>query len=211
MNTLKSELKLQFTHEIGVKVEDTLEAAKREISTAEGKQIAFMEAIRTVETVSSVVNKDVEAGQLDLETAKKAIQYLTRATQALQQQASQSVVQRNMAAGKAQGIEQVVKMLVSITTIEQNRLNQAKAQAPVAQSDVPASNDSTASVPVHRFVSIKEQRLAEEAAAAAQQVKQESPQAEAESASEDHTAPVALVASEDAPKRRGRKPRASNA
>ena len=183
MSILKSELKQQVTHEIGVGVEDSLEAARRDVHILDGRAGGLGEAAKMVEAIMGLVDKDVEAAKFDLTTAQLIKQYLSRAALQLQQASVLASNNKFGAMGRTQGLEQMVKMLSGI--IESEKLKVARlqeleaAQKAAAEAGVPPE--------AQRFASIKEQRLAE-----AMTVPEEAPE-------------------EDEPKRRGRKPRARNA
>ena len=183
MSILKSELKQQITHEIGVGVEDSLEAARRDVHLLDGRAGGLGEAAKLVESIATLVDKDVEAAKFDLTTAQLIKQYLTRASLQLQQASVLASNNKFGAIGRVQGLEQTVKMLSGIIESEKvkvQRLQEAEAAAKAAaDAGVPAEPQ--------RFTSIKEQRLAE-------------------AVIEPEDAP-----DEDEPKRRGRKPRARNA
>lgn len=178
MSILKSEIRQQTVTDIGVKIEDTLEAARKDVAMTEGKMLAFLEGAKAVEGVVALLQKDIESGVVPLETGNKVRDYLTRGVQTLQQLGMQATTMRHSAAGKVLGLEQTVRLLKQLSDLEQAKIEKLKElEAAPAQAEAAPQE-----VPVHQFVSIKEQRLME----------------------------AAVVEDEDLPKRRGRKPRASN-
>lgn len=177
MSILKSEIRHQTVTDIGVKIEDTLEAARKDVATCEGKMLAFLEGAKAVEGVITLLQRDIDSGSVELEVGNKIRDYLTRGVQTLQQLGIQATTIRHSASGKVQGLEQTVRLLKQLSDVEQakiDKLRELEAAPPPEATSEPA--------PVHQFVSIKEQRLME----------------------------AAPVEDEVLPKRRGRKPRASN-
>lgn len=194
MSALVSEIREQVTNEIGNKVEDALEVARREVYAFEGRQIAFLESSKLVDSITSFMNKDVADGKLTLEIAKEVSVYLNKIAHGLQQSSAQAVAQRTMAMGKVQGMEHAVKMLAGIAELEKAKRVRIEALNKAAENPGQEEVDPHA----HRFLSIKEQRLAEEKRA------EETPVA-------IDSSPVEPESIEEPTKRRGRKNRGSNA
>lgn len=159
MSVLKSELKQLVTHEIGVRVEDAKEAAQKELHALEGKQAAFLEGSKAVEALMVGIDKDVSEEKYGLEVAEVAKRYMTRAVNALQNLSMQASQLRVAQSGKVQGFEHTVKLLSNL--IEQEKAKAAALQT-VPEAAPPGDRDRPAGL---RPVSIKAQRLAEEAAA----------------------------------------------
>jgi hypothetical protein len=159
VSTLKSELKQLVTHEIGVRVEDSLESAKRDLHALEGRVTAFTDGAKTVEAMLAHVDKDIEEGKMDLPTAEHAKRYLVRSVNALTNLAQQAVNYRIAQAGKVAGIEGTMVMLKNMIDSEKTKVEALLAAA----SAPPVENPRDRPVGVAP-VSIKAQRLAEEAA-----------------------------------------------
>lgn len=143
------ETRHQVTHEIGIKVEDSLETARREIAILEGRTAGLKDAVKVLEAVPSRLSKDVEEGKLDLELAAKVGEYVTLASKTLQQLVTNSVTQRGIAAGKVQGLEQTVKLLSNLLGKERERIEREEKRE--SGEEIPRPS---------RFTSIKEQRRA---------------------------------------------------
>lgn len=178
MSVFKSELKQLITHEIGVRVDDALEAAKKDLAIFEGRQVAFADGSKAAEALLTFVDKDVEEGKFDLHVAEHVKRYLTRCSNALQNLSQQAAQHRMAQTGKVSGLDHTVKLLQNI--IEDEKKKASQLQAIPSADPSPGDGSRPAAIPL---VSIKTQRLAEEAAAEAEK------------------APA---------KRRGRKPRAAN-
>jgi hypothetical protein len=185
MSLLKSELKQLFTHEVGVRIDDALEAAKRDLNVLDGRQQAFLDGAKAVEALQTYVNKDVDEDKFDLKTAEHVKRYVTRAVTALQNLSQQAVGAKLTAQGKVLGFEHTITLLKGIMDAERAKAEAIRAAAATGAAVV--EDDSAAATsaggegrPVGvRPLSIKEQRLAEEAAeeAAAQEPPQEQPSA----------------------------------
>lgn len=157
MSILKSELKQLVTHEVGVRVDDALEAAKRELAVTEGRHSGFMEGAKAVEALQATVDADVEAEKYDLVVSEQVKRYLTRAVHALQNLAQQSVHFKMAQTGKIQGFEHTITLLKGIIDEEKAKATQF-AQA-VAAGRVDGDEDRPLNV---RMTSLKSERLAEE-------------------------------------------------
>jgi len=187
MSVLKSELKQLVTHEVGVRVEDALEGAKKDLSVMEGRQAGLSDGAKIVEALLEFVNKDTDEGKLDLPTAGTVKQFLMRGVHGLNNAAQNASNLRIAQTGKVQALTQTVAMLQEMIDKEK-----AKAAAIVAAEAAPPSENARDRVMGVAPVSIKELRLAEEVPP------------------EPVVAPVAPE-EEESPKRRGgRKSRASN-
>jgi len=184
---LKTELKQLVTFEVGARVEDSFEEAKRGLAIFEGRQTAMLDAAKAVEQLLAFVDTDVTEEKIDLEAAAVAKRYIMRAVNALQNLSAQAQNLRMAQTGKVSGLEQTVALLKNMVDAEQAKLVQLRAAAAEQPGIVAAAASSEPREVGTRPLSIKEQRLAEAAAEAAAAVE---------------SAP---------PKRRGgRKPRASN-
>jgi hypothetical protein len=208
VNVLKSEIKQAAAHEIGVRVEDALEAARKEVASMEGRQSAFLDAASLVDDTIKAVQRDIDAGTVALDAGTLLVGRLKRLAEAVRHQSVKATTLRNMAAGKVQGLENTVKLISNIVESEKARLEAAKRQAAdtVSPGAVSPGDGQTAGAPaqaqaqaqVHRFVSIKEQRLAEQA------------DAEAADGAAQRTPSSSVTPQPIQAKRRGRKPRATN-
>lgn len=160
MSLFKSELKMLVTHEIGVRVDDSLEAAKKDLNILEGRQAAFIDGSKAVEGLLGHVDKDIEDGKLELPVAGEIKKYILRASNALQNLSVQAANFRMAQTGKVHGIEQIVTLLKNMVDAERDKVDALKVAgtAPAEAGDRPAG--------VAPAGSIKEQRLAEEAAEA---------------------------------------------
>jgi hypothetical protein len=192
MSVLKSELKQLVTHEIGVRVEDAMEGAKKELAILEGRQAAFLDGSKAVEALLKSVDVDLNEGKYEVAVAEHVKRYLVRGVNALQNLSTQAMQHRLAQTGKVQAFDHTVRLLQNLVEEEKRKI--AAASPPAV---VPPPVDGEARPATIPLVSIKAQRLAEEVAQKASETAQ------------------AVEAAADVPekgkKRRGRKPRAANA
>lgn len=175
MSVLKAELKQLITGEIGVRVEDSLDAAKRELAVLEGRQAAFMDGSKAAEALMASVDRDVTEGKYDLPTAEQVKRYVARCIHALQNLAAQAQNYRIAQTGKVQGLEQTVILLKGLMDAERAKAAALTAATAEAAPALPAEQPTAAPVGPSRGrpegmappPTIKAQRLAEEAAAKA--------------------------------------------
>jgi len=191
MSVLKSELKQLVTNEVGVRVEDALEAAKKELSLLEGRQAGLSEGAKIVEALLGFIDKDVEEGKIDLPTAEVAKRFVLRGVHALNNSAQNAGNLRIAQTGKVQGFAQTVELLKDIVDKERAKVEAIR----LAESSPPAEN-ARDRVSGTAPVSIKELRLAEDLPPPAPVTAQPE---------------VAVPEVDESPKRRGgRKPRAAH-
>lgn len=199
MSVLKSELKQLVTHEIGVRIEDALEAAKKELAVLEGRQNAFLDGSKAVEALLKSVDADLSEGKYEVAVAEHVKRYLVRGVNALQNLSTQAMQHRLAQTGKVQGFDHTVRLLQNLIDEEKRKAVLAAVPSPVtavSAEGAPLGVDRPAAIPL---VSIKAQRLAE---AAAEKAAEEAPKSPEESAD---------MPLEKGKKRRGRKPRVANA
>lgn len=205
---LKTELKQLVTYEIGARVEDSFEEAKRGLAIFEGRQTAMLDGASALEKLLAFVDTDVTDGKMDLPTADVVKRYVMRGVNALQSLAQQAANLRLTQTGKIAGLEQTVALLKNMADAETAKLAQLKS---VIAEPPPQEEGGPREVGTRPY-SIKEQRLAEELAEELAKVTPPSPPP-AEEITE--AAPPLKVAPAPAvppwvKKRRGRPPRASN-
>lgn len=128
MSVAKAELKIAITNDIGATIEDSFEAAKKELYRHEGAVNAYAQAAKSCEALAEHVKKDIDEGVYDLQTGEHVNRYVARAAalqRNLHRQAENLCV---AAAGKIAGFESVMEMLRKYRNAEQLRLNDARVQ-----------------------------------------------------------------------------------
>jgi hypothetical protein len=180
VSVLKSELKQLVTHEIGVRVDDALEGAKREQHALEGRQVAFAEGAKAVEVLLAHVDKDVTEEKYDLATADLIKKYVVRSIQVLQGLAAQGTNLMLAQAGKVQAFAHTVTLLNGMLAAEKANAEKMRAAISAASASPPLESGEAPTEPP-RPISIKAQRLAEEAAQEAPKKKGRKPRRAAHS------------------------------
>lgn len=158
MSVLKSELKQLVTNEVGVRVEDALEAAKKDLSVLEGRQTAFADGSKTLEALLVSVDKDIEEEKYDAVVGEHVKRYVLRCIHAMSNLAANAANLRIAQTGKVQGFAQTITLLQNMMDAEK-----AKAAALVAAESAPPPEHARERVEGTRPASVKELRLAEEA------------------------------------------------
>jgi hypothetical protein len=191
MSVYKSELKQMVTHEVGVRVEDALEGARKELSVLEGRQTGLAEGAKIVEALLGFVDKDVEEGKMDLPTAEVTKRFILRGVHALTNASQNAANLRIAQTGKVQAFTHTVDMISEMASKEK-----ARSEALRAAEAAPPENARDRVIGGAPPAGIKELRLAE---------------APPPPVTIIATPEVAAPEVDESPKRRGgRKPRAAN-
>jgi hypothetical protein len=126
-NKLKHEVKALTYHEIGMRLDDQLDAAKSEQSGFEGAKQAFQLASKRVEDLTAHIDKEVKDGVMDIEQSTLAKRWILRAINVVSNLAMQSEVQFYQAQGKVVALTQAVKHTKNLYDQEKARLDEAIA------------------------------------------------------------------------------------
>ena len=171
MNIEKAGVKVDVAHELGCRIDDTREAARNEVANWEGANAALVQAGKAIEELAKHVDKDIDEGGYDLETAKVIKKYITRSAAIAQNLATQAGAQRLMAQGKVQALENAVKIVKKYHEDEVRKVEGFKQALLEGRVRIEADGTQQAEDPgvnvlgVRPGLTIKEQRLAEEASA----------------------------------------------
>lgn len=166
MGLEKAEMRAAGIHDVGVRMDDLLEASRKEVVQCEGASLGLLQAVKAVNDLNPHVDKDVDEGKFDLETAKLIKLYLGRASQATQNLAQNARNQQMIAAGRVQAFETSVAVTKKMYDAESQRA------AAIAEAESDPANMTLRSRPagVHPPRTLKEMRLAEEGAGQVQEV-----------------------------------------
>jgi polyhydroxyalkanoate synthesis regulator phasin len=137
MSIEKAEVKLAAAHELGCRLDDVLEGARKDSLRQEGARAAFQVAARSVQDLVPVVDQDLDSGELSLEDATKVKRYLIRAVTILDNLQKQANNQQLLVSGKIQGLEAGVQVAQKFHTDESVRLQALRnppQQAPVGEA-----------------------------------------------------------------------------
>ena len=172
MSVEKSEVRLSITHELGCKMDDMLDGAKREATRQEGAIASSREAQGAVEALMLHVDKDVTEGKYDPEQSKLIKTWLQRAVQVVTNLGQQAANKRLAALGATQMAENMVKVIKTIHDDDQRKLAGEKAAEKLGEMIGVENQDGSVTGTVaklddFRKMTVKERRLAEEAAEAA--------------------------------------------
>ena len=159
MSIEKAELKILIATDIGASIEDSLEAAKKDMYRQEGAVTSFGQAAKACEMLCEVVNKDLDEGRVaSMELAEAIKLWLTRAANAQRNLARNAENGGMSAGGKVAALEGAIALIAKYRQVEQLKI----AQARVAVPEAPQSGETGVHAARFPSMSIKERRLAEE-------------------------------------------------
>jgi hypothetical protein len=159
MSTERIELRASAMHDVGIRLDDLLEAARKEVLRCEGAVTGILQCAKAVNDLIPHVDKDVDEGKYDLETAKLIKLYLSRAAYVVQNLGMNASNQRIASAGQVQMAEVVVTVTKKMYDAEMQR-----SAAMAASASEGNTNPRERVVGSHPPATIKEQRRAEEQA-----------------------------------------------
>lgn len=158
----KSEMKAAVLHEVGVKSEDMCEAARLDAARHEGGISALLAAAKQIAGLAAHVDRDMDEGAFaslegPLAVAGAIKKYLSRAVAVVESGMKAEDNQRLVCEGRAQAFKLMVDNMKRLHDQEVEKSKQRQALA---------DGESVVGRPVgtHPGLSIKEQRLLEEAA-----------------------------------------------
>lgn len=163
MSILKAEIKAAAAHEIGVRMDDALEAARGDISRADGSAAAATKISLEIDGLVSRAQKDIDAGAMGLEDGKLVVSWLQRAHGVAQAQALAGAQVKLMAQGRVSAFESVIGVVAKYKGEEEAK---AKAIAAAVETGRVSLEDAGRPAP-----SLKAQRKAEEGAAPVKKTK----------------------------------------
>lgn len=163
----KGEIKAATVHELGLKFDDMLEAAQKEVARNEGAKLAMLGASKKVGELVAHVDKDMDEGafsNLDgpLAIAAAVKKYVIRACGVLDSGAVSAENHRLIGHGKILAFEQMISNMAKVRDMELEKVKQRQEMASGA-----ASNPRSRPVGVSPGKTLKEQRQQEAAPAVA--------------------------------------------
>lgn len=159
MSVEKAEVRAGAMHEVGVRMDDLLEAVKADVHRFDGAASGLLQCVKAIEGLLAHVDKDVDEGKYDLEVAKVAKQYIARAVQVAQNLGQQSSNQKILSIGKVQMGEAAVATVKKMHQVETGRAETLARVEQTPEDDVDLRSRTAGARPP---MTIKEQRLAEE-------------------------------------------------
>lgn len=140
MSFEKAGLKIGTAQEIGCRLDDVLESTSKELWRLEGAVVYLKQAVAALESIGNLVDKEMDDGAFDLETAKYIKKYLIRSQQVVTNLSIQAENNRWTTAGKVTAMETAVKVTKKFQEEEQAKL--AALQAAVQRGDVVQQGNS---------------------------------------------------------------------
>jgi hypothetical protein len=142
MKRVKHEVKVLTYHEMGVKLDDQLEAAKSEQSGFDGAKKAFALGRSKVEELTSHIDKDAKDGTLDVEQATLVKRWVLRSMEVLRNLGIQAEVQAYQAQGKVIALEKSVNIIKALHDNEKVLLDSVVAlEKAIADGTVEVEDD----------------------------------------------------------------------
>lgn len=129
---IPSEIKMHMAQEIGTRLDDMLDGAKREVAIYEGSKQALGLAHSKVSDHLKYIDKDLEEGKLDLEQSVLVKRYIGQVLGILQNLCTGADVQKLQAQGKVLAFESSVKTTKSAFDIEKARVAMSKPAEGIA-------------------------------------------------------------------------------
>lgn len=158
MNINKAELKIDIAKDIGASIEDSLEAAKKDMYRQEGAIAAFGQAAKSCEMLCKGIDQDLDEGRVpNLETAEALKLWVTRAANAQRNLARSAENSCMSASGKVAALEGAVALIAKYARTEELKIAAVRIENPEKSESVELPG-------MRPGPSIKERRLAEEQA-----------------------------------------------
>jgi hypothetical protein len=162
----KHEIKSLVYHEIGMKLDDSLELAEREKHEYNGAKSVLAAARKSVEGLTANVDKELLEAQIDGDQAALIKKWLIRAVNVVQNLGLQAEVQSHIAQGKIVALTAAVKQAKSLYDAEKARMEALEVQEAGGEGQVEEDPRRPVARPVgqHPGNPIAERKLAEKAA-----------------------------------------------
>lgn len=127
MNVEKALIKVSAVNDVGVRLDDALEAARADVHRTEGGAQAMERAAELLATCNKLVDKDLEEQKLpDLASATLIKKWLERAASSLKDLRQQYQHARVQAQGRAAGFESAVAIAKRFVDEEQRKVDAFK-------------------------------------------------------------------------------------
>lgn len=141
MGHIKAETRAQTTHELGVRMEDLLEAGRAELERMRGARGALAEVVRKLEAHQAVVDRDRDQGQLDAEQHALVKRYVDQCGGIARNLVTAADVQLLVLQGKIAGLQQSVGEIKKAHDMADARLKACDGDELVEEdsADLPAA------------------------------------------------------------------------
>jgi hypothetical protein len=178
MSLVKSQIKLSVVGDVGNRLDDMLEGAVAQQQQCIGAKAAAAQIAGNIKKLVGVIEQDFEKGDIEkaieegpLAVLKVIKTYVSRGVGACEVTAEHFEQREQIATGKVQALQQSVQMMKKMHDSEQAKV--ANVLAALEQGDATVDGEDIVAMPgasrptgVHPGKTIKQQRLAEQAAQA---------------------------------------------
>jgi hypothetical protein len=178
MSILKSEVKIGAVHEIGCRLDDNLEEITKDLYRSEGAASVWSQVLSMLETANRNVDTEINEGKIDLEAGTNIRRYLKPLMSTAVISNKQADQNKAAIGGKVQALQMAIQITKKYKDDEMAKLQ--VIQTAISKGFVqPNENGELVKVEgsrpegTHPGMSLKQKRLAEEAARAAQDNTQE--------------------------------------
>lgn len=161
MTLEKAELKAAFAHDMGCKFDDVLAEEESELHRNEGAAVSLLQAAEVIGSLIAKVDKELDAKDIDIPTAKKVKEYVNQAAMVLKSLSTRADQARVKSIGKIEAMKNVVALTQKTYEGELQKAKRIK-EAEDEGFDHPSGRPPG----VHPGQSLKQKRQAEEAAEA---------------------------------------------
>lgn len=177
-NILKSEVKIGAVHEIGCRLDDNLESITKDLYRAEGTASVWSQVLSTVESLNRNVDKEIDDGKIDLETATNVRRYLSQLLNIASASTKQAEQNKAATSGKVQALQMAIQITKKYKDEELAKLQvlqvaMEKGFVKQAENGELVKEEGPRPEGVHPGMSLKQKRLAEEKASTTQDNSQE--------------------------------------
>lgn len=199
MNLGKAEVKIDVANELGCRLDDMLEANQKDLYRLEGAVKAYQAMGLAIDGLMKIVDQEMDEGKFNLEEAAHIKRFVKRAHQMSVNLSLQTDNNRITQIGRIQGTEQAVAVAKKFKDEELAKV--VSLQKALEENRVQGVNgahehvgDGARPVAIRPGATIKERRLAEEAA-----TKVAKPQATEMASEEEDPPPVVVQVQEESP------------
>ena len=156
-----NEVRAEFAHEIGCKLDDMLDAAKLDAARDEGAKNALQALVKRISELGLLVDKEMDEGLFSgvdgpMSVAAAIKKYIVRASAVLESGALQAESHRLMCCGRVQTLELIVGNMKKTYDME---LGKAALRKEAVENGLPSHGRASGETP---NLTLKERRRLEE-------------------------------------------------
>lgn len=124
---MKAEIRSVAIHDVGVRLDDLLEASRLEIAKSDGRVSAFVEAAKLPGKFVETVRAQIEKGEADLETSQRVMDAMTKMAAQLESMAKGAQLEKVQATGRMAGLRSAVEAAKTMHDAEKSKVAQVEA------------------------------------------------------------------------------------